>query len=257
MPRRAARCPGTGTAVRRPGPAIPEDRQRHGSAPWVSAKPKAAAMKGAVQGAATATASTPVKKAPNRCRLSAGEPLAGLPVTAADFEQARGKIDAPPRTPAARNPPPRWGTEAGSPSRLPHRRNAAATMAMPKARAKDSTAPGGIGKRFQHRCAPFRARPMGGQRQRLHRQDGQHARHHIHDQPAEERRKRCASHREMSPPASLALKSAGGTGPGDTLASSAWVEPSDEVRHQHTLQRLPLQRLGAAGTRRSTKPSLA
>src|SRR6185369_9661032 len=40
----------------------------------VSAKPNAAAMKGAVQGAATATASTPVKKAPNgpeRCaRLS-------------------------------------------------------------------------------------------------------------------------------------------------------------------------------------------
>ena len=31
---------------------------------WVSAKPKAAAMKGAVQGAATATARTPVKKAP-------------------------------------------------------------------------------------------------------------------------------------------------------------------------------------------------
>ena len=41
---------------------------------WVRAKPSAAAMKGAVQGAATATASTPVKKAPvtpaARARLS-------------------------------------------------------------------------------------------------------------------------------------------------------------------------------------------
>ncbi len=41
---------------------------------WVRAKPSAAAMKGAVQGAATATANTPVKKAPigpDRCaRLS-------------------------------------------------------------------------------------------------------------------------------------------------------------------------------------------
>ncbi len=65
------------------GAAKPRPRavniKRAAGALWVRAKPSAVAMNGAVQGAATTTASMPVKKAPARPPLAASDPPAPWP----------------------------------------------------------------------------------------------------------------------------------------------------------------------------------
>ena len=201
------------------------DAQRHehrsaDSAPCVRAKPSAAAMKGAVQGAATATASTPVKKAPGK-PLARGQPLARR--DAADFEQAR-EIE-PHREHQQRKARHRDGRlQLEAPADRCRRRHAAARWPVP---ARRRTAPRPPHRR-SFRCRPFCAMIAPAP---APSSPGSAARKASRSGSARRgRRTAIASHSVRSPLAApAAVNSAAGTGPGGAFTSSAWTEPSVEV----------------------------
>ena len=101
------------------------------------AAPRAAAMKGAVQGAATTTASTPVKKAPAGPDRRTTE----APPTDWSVHRSRTRPTGSGRRPASAGPGPRPrpATAAGSPSRPPVRPRAGSAGRRPGARKVAST----------------------------------------------------------------------------------------------------------------------
>ena len=178
-------------------------------------------MNGAVQGVATTTASTPVKKAP-AVPLRAARPLADAgkrPPISNTPERLRPTSDDQ-QAPAPR---PRPATAAGSPSPASPPRAQRRAAAPASARNVTST-PARVGQAVAPH-APRRSPACRAKAARLHGQHREHAGHQVQDQPAQQREQQRLAERELLAPGGAASDGAG------TKAASSLADDVEGLLH--------------------------